>query len=79
MANKETKSKYGRLTLVKELPKVRFKNQTKRIFLCRCDCGNEVAVFLHHLKTEATKSCGCYQADVVAKQKLRIRKYYTGK
>ena len=32
-----------------------------RRFLCRCDCGNEVTVYLDRLRHSLTQSCGCYQ------------------
>lgn len=33
--------------------------------LCACDCGNEIVVSVHSLKTGNTKSCGCYNLDVL--------------
>lgn len=32
---------------------------TERRWLCKCDCGNEVSVLGHNLKSGNTKSCGC--------------------
>lgn len=33
-------------------------------WLCKCDCGNEKIVCAYSLKTENTKSCGCYNTEI---------------
>lgn len=48
--------KYGMLTVVSEHSKTR--NGHLR-YVCTCECGNECAVLLTHLRQESTKSCGC--------------------
>lgn len=35
----------------------------KRVFVCRCDCGNEVLVAGRNLRSGNTKSCGCLKRD----------------
>lgn len=35
----------------------------RRRLFCRCDCGIEKVVALHHLKAGASKSCGCLTSD----------------
>ena len=35
-----------------------------RMFLCQCDCGAESLVYRCHLLCGASKSCGCYAAEV---------------
>lgn len=47
--------RFGRLEVVSEVESV---GKHKR-WKCRCDCGNEVVVMGDHLKSGATKSCGC--------------------
>jgi hypothetical protein len=37
------------------------------MWLCKCDCGNEVVVRGSHLKTGNTKSCGCLQKRHISK------------
>lgn len=64
MRNKKIEPKYNRLTLVEELEPIRYSTQTKRQFLCECDCGNKKVVFLQHLKSGKIKSCGCYNIEV---------------
>lgn len=47
---------------------------------CRCDCGAEVVVAGNHLKSGATRSCGCLQRELAAQRatthgKSRTRTY----
>lgn len=64
--------KYGRLTIIKELPShVYPAGDTQRRILCRCECGKEVAVNLGSLRSKHTTSCGCYNAELNAKRQLR--------
>lgn len=53
-------TKYQRLTLLAELPR----KNTKRVFLCECDCGNRTEVLWQNLKRGASTSCGCYAKEV---------------
>lgn len=36
---------------------------TRWMAICRCKCGNEVAVSVEHLRTGHTRSCGCAQRE----------------
>ena len=38
------------------------------MWLCRCDCGNEITATPSHLKSGHTKSCGCFRSSVLAAQ-----------
>ena len=38
------------------------------VWLCKCDCGNEINVPASSLKTGNTKSCGCYRVDIACKR-----------
>lgn len=40
-----------------------------KLYLCKCDCGNEVVIRSDRLKSGNTKSCGCY---IIEKNKKRI-------
>lgn len=53
--------RYGRLVVIKELDKVK----NSRMFLCKCDCGNEKVVRMNQLRTGKTKSCGCLRIDKI--------------
>lgn len=47
--------RFGRLEVIE-------RSETKskhRYFLCRCDCGTVKAISLTHLRTGASRSCGC--------------------
>lgn len=48
--------RFGRLTA---LEYVRCQSG-QSMWLCRCDCGNQVVVSAGHLKSGHTTSCGCY-------------------
>jgi hypothetical protein len=52
--------KYGKLTVIKEVPKLILPSgQKNRAFLCKCECGNEKIVRKVHLDNNKIKSCGC--------------------
>ena len=60
--------KYNRLTVIKELERHQFPSgQTKRKFLCQCECGNITDVLMSHIKNGHTSSCGCYHKEVTKK------------
>lgn len=61
--------KFGRLTVLEELPE---RKHNTRVYRCKCDCGNIIDVRKDMLKNGNTKSCGCLQreaASVVGKNK----------
>jgi hypothetical protein len=71
MRNKQIESKYNRLILVEELEPIRYSTQTKRQFLCECECGNKKVVLLQHLKSGKIKSCGCYNIEVSTERGIK--------
>jgi hypothetical protein len=52
--------RFGRLTVIK----FEESNKKGRIWLCKCDCGNEVMVSTGVLNSGRKKSCGCLQKEV---------------
>ena len=58
-----TGQRFGRLTVIKEYGRDK---QGRVLWLCRCDCGSEVIVYSCHLKSGATKSCGCLQKEKIS-------------
>jgi len=36
------------------------------VFLCKCECGNEINVCSGHLKSGHTRSCGCLTRDMAS-------------
>ena len=62
-------NKYGRLLVLYESERHKA-NKSKRIFHCRCDCGNELDVSYSNLVNQHTRSCGCYMHDVTRKNHI---------
>jgi hypothetical protein len=61
--------RFGRLIVLKEVERKRFKNGKvdSRMFWCICDCGNNKDFRLRPLILGLTKSCGCKQKEIVSK------------
>lgn len=56
-----TEQRFGKLVVIKRVP-----NKNKRtMWLCKCDCGNEVEVRSDQLRGGITKSCGCLHMEQV--------------
>jgi hypothetical protein len=64
-----TGQKFGRLTVIQQQGKDKYNNA---LWLCKCDCGNEITVISNNLKSGRTKSCGCYRKEAT---KQRFSKY----
>lgn len=52
--------RYGRLTVIERMPKIYKNNGTRNYVKCKCDCGNEVIIWISSLTRGYTTSCGCY-------------------
>lgn len=52
--------RFTRLTVLRRVENNK-KGQSR--WLCKCDCGKEVVVAGHYLKSGNTKSCGCYRRE----------------
>ena len=50
--------KFGKLTAIKMVGRTK---HYQVLWLCRCDCGNEIVVTGTNLRSGASKSCGCYR------------------
>jgi hypothetical protein len=76
-----TSQRFGRLVVQNLIGRL---TSGRHLWRCRCDCGQEVEVVGHSLKTGNTQSCGCYQRDraATASRKHRtppaINKLYNG-
>ena len=51
---------YGRLTVIERRGSDKYGNA---MWLCKCECGNEVIVRGSHLISDSTTSCGCYRKE----------------
>lgn len=71
-----TGEKYGRLTVIKEVNNQDIRND--RLWLCKCDCGNETVARMNQLRTGKTKSCGCLHKQRISEtnsKNLEGKKY----
>lgn len=55
--------KFGRLFVVK---KVGSTKNRRVVWLCKCDCGNEIEIESSSLLSGATKSCGCLRREIIS-------------
>jgi hypothetical protein len=62
-----TGTRFGRLSIVKEVTPYVWNNIKYRQFECKCDCNKIVEVRLDRMKSGAINSCGCYHKDKVTK------------
>ena len=54
-----TGMRFGKLTVIKQVPNPDGNKNKRTYWLCKCDCGNEKAVWVKYLNNGSTKSCGC--------------------
>ena len=54
-----TGQRFGRLVCLR-LAEEQPANTRGRLWLCHCDCGQDVRVHLNSLRSGNTRSCGCY-------------------
>jgi len=52
--------KFGRLIALTATEK---RQHSRVVWLCQCDCGEEIEVGAGHLKSGNTKSCGCLRVE----------------
>ena len=71
-----TGKKFGKLTVLKRADDYVQKNGRKRVmWICKCDCGNEVIVNGDNLKGKKTSSCGCLQRELTSKKNKKYNDY----
>jgi len=63
-----TGKRFDRLTVVNYSHKD--KNKKHTFWLCKCQCGNIKVVEGSHLKSGHTKSCGCWNMEVLRKKPI---------
>lgn len=51
---------FGRLTVVKEETE---RSSSNIMWLCKCECGNEIIVYGNNIKSGKTNSCGCWSIE----------------
>jgi hypothetical protein len=62
----EINERFGRLTVLEEVPRESRPSPTGRYYLCQCDCGNQKIVRAYNLTSGNSSSCGCLQKEIVA-------------
>lgn len=66
--------KFGRLLVIRNVKKPKNLKGTGAYWKCLCECGNIVVVSARSLKSENTKSCGCFRSDLVKKTMSQINR-----
>src|SRR5262245_14915134 len=61
--------RYGRLTVIREVPKAAADGRRYRAARCRCDCGKETTPRISSLTAGDAQSCGCSRGPPKYQQK----------
>lgn len=64
--NELTGKQFGRLTVIEEAGRQRYKNAGYVTWRCSCSCGSTATIRSSHLISGATKSCGCLSREKLA-------------
>lgn len=64
--------RFGRLVVIKNVPKPKDSKSETSFWLCKCDCGKYKIAGKASLKNGNTKSCGCLQIETNHKRMLEI-------
>lgn len=76
----ETNNKYGKLLVIKY---TRNDSKQRAMWLCKCDCGNEIEVIGARLRNGSKKHCGCKKTNYnlnkdITKTDIIPVSYYNG-
>lgn len=73
-----TGQKFGRLTVVcRTKDHIQPNGVSSVMWLCKCDCGNEIITSGMSLRKGRTQSCGCLHKECAAEQGRKNKKYNT--
>ena len=71
---------YGELTVLEECSGKRAPSgKNRRVWLCKCSCGNTLEVFHGSLRSGNTKSCGCKRNEFISKALIALERGSHGK
>ena len=56
-------TKFGKLTVLQETEAHYWQKYRRRQFLCQCDCGKQITVWVANLENGHTQSCGCFKIE----------------
>jgi hypothetical protein len=65
----KTNKRFGRLIVIEESASV----NKRRMFKCKCDCGNKCTKSINALKKIGVSSCGCFQKEFNSSPRLSQR------
>ena len=68
-----TGQRFNRLVVIREYGRDKHGHV---LWLCRCDCGNEVVVREDNLRSEHTQSCGCLQRERITTHGCKHEPWY---
>ena len=60
-----TNQQFGKLTAIKEIGRDRTNHV---LWLCQCNCGNEITTTTSNLRSRKNKSCGCSKLDLLGQR-----------
>lgn len=65
--------RFGRLVAVAELDPIVYPGRSSkvRVWLVRCDCGNEKTTRMENLRFGSTRSCGCLKSEILRERNRR--------
>ena len=66
---------FDRLTVIERAPRPPYNACKGAWWLCRCSCGNEVAVPSINLRRKNTRSCGCLRKEAARAKMDHARQY----
>lgn len=61
---------FGRLTVIEYAGAKKQKGSVRRLWTCKCSCGNKVVVDTKNLTTGNTRSCGCLAKEVHSQKRI---------
>lgn len=65
-----TNNKFGRLLVIEKAPnRIMGNGDSRRAWLCMCECGNKVVATTLDLRKGDVKSCGCLKQELDAKRR----------
>lgn len=65
-----TGQRFGRLTAIEPVRESADEPGQRKLWKCRCDCGNTKAVYYWNLMTGHTRSCGCLRSPDLTGQRF---------
>jgi len=70
--------KFGKLTVIKKVPKPENRKNRGSYWLCKCECGSEKEIILStsELTSGNTASCGCIKSDRLKEYNKNTKKKY---